>query len=837
MTKLQKPYSLKYKKILFILLTSLVSPLFSSEGWIYEDDLFNFHYRDKLVYSSKISLKEQSGHLKKTRDSFVFFSLGDYFINNENEDDIRTLLFHLRTSRDSFALTDTILTAVWNIRHENIPKAVEKISEHLKTETDTANIDVLNYIKNDLTASAQKIPAVCPKSSPVYTLCRLARLEYHTEKLLQKNSPWRLRKLLNELSVFENEEELSALFLLNLLFSDLPAKLTRAGFPAEAGILLENSGAYLTSPGDEGAKLYTDLIYNYIISDRLNDAVRIIEEPGPFNDFLGKNELNYYLALLYYRLGDHDAAYQKAAFIDISQWKDTLNPFSGKMTGTEELKREIATIIWKAKGSRAAMEALEISLKNYSSPTPESQLLRLKQSQILTEKDAAAAEKISENIIYMSQKNGWKNAEYLATLLHGFQEIRLDRSFNAIIDFTKAASVIKDPDPASEWIRITGMLIAYSKTGGKSPVLELLKKQSAIMENTNTRPDNLVLTHYFPDHISKEDINNARFSHLHKTGLHYELLEELANKFQRSQIYNRHEEAMYIRNEVMDKWDTILNATPPQKHFLDTEINRGHKKTDSRWLYKIKAPVMAIFSNEDRSYIFMADPYKLYTYKRKGRRYRIKKLKVYSVKQEQLEEKVTRILSRSPGLSKTGRLQIYMNNEGVKVIDMVTSANPGAITSLFTDFDYKNPPRTAPKTSFVRHECTGGNFPEVTTITGNNFPDKKMLGNTVYILHKPDVDWENNLVECSGKIPLNTILGNNSRFPMAVMISKDVITSHPSAWIAVSMLLDGGVKYVFLYSGEDSSLLKEISDLLANPLYINKSDTKNRVIIMNKNIH
>lgn len=232
--------------------------------------------------------------------------------------------------------------------------------------------------------------------------------------------------------------------------TNLPRQLAGLGFPLEAAIIARRISASST---ESAARQLNNEIPAYLaMAGDYRTAISFAARTNP--DRFEERAHLYFL----------NREYDEAAKLLTNIKPETVateqrDPWTGLMASEGLWKSRLASAILLA-GDKKKAGAL---FQKISSPkTEEGSLARLRMAQVILDENPKLAQTIAEDVSYIAQANDWWILEYQATVLDGWALYRLGKYYHAVINFTKAAGILKGQDKqyTDDLSRQFGMMMA-----------------------------------------------------------------------------------------------------------------------------------------------------------------------------------------------------------------------------------------------------------------------------------------------------------------------------------------------------------------------------------------
>lgn len=797
-------------------------------GWSFAKSRSEYYYKNKIIFNSDVLIDEfiKNEHENKF-DAIVLAA--EYYLKNEETENINKLLAFLKNSSIP---DENFLYLILRKKYEIYNNLNESSSMNEIKASDERSILIYRSIyemmfKGDNARLTEKIKDLsCYKSGNLYIFCRVIKLKYYLDRLnhpKQKTTYIDYVNLNRILAPFFENKRLKYIYFLDELMPGLPSKLAELNLIDSARLFQKIINTSYNISGQENYQGILSLAYYYTLSNELEKAEEVYREKigtiSEENEHI-KNKFQFLLSINLYLQKKYNDSLKELLKINQFNWDaNTLNPFNGSRVNLLDLKNISGYILFKAKGDKLAASALNLSDADSSI---ESNLIQLRTAQILSDKNPELAAKIAEDVIYYSQSRKWREEEYLATLLHGFIQIKLENYFAAIIDFTKSKSIAVKRE--FEWPRLSGLMRAHILSGKKSPVEKIIPEIYKLYIKGNASDDILQITHYVSEnfnsdetvdallkyYISKKDyikifnilLHDATYSYKINHGI-YQLSEIERNK---GIYFGMKEEAKKYNNLFLSASVEIPKLK--DKELLDYELRR------------IKVPFIAIFAREEKKYLFLVKP--------KTKNYEIK-MYIYANDQDLRNDFIN---IKNELLKKIDQLQIYYNSYGLELKEYLK----GKINlSLFAEFKINATDLKRKNLKFMIPECDK-NSPlntEVMKINKAVVLGRKIVNlEKLYILFLPftRIDQNEYLLNCSGeKIDLLKLVRRSDirTVPDSLYLNQELMKSK-SGMDYIGFWLNLGVETIYL-SNENMVDKGEIAKIQYN--ITNSYDLKERSLL------
>ncbi|HNE23726.1 MAG TPA: hypothetical protein PLG78_11190, partial [Leptospiraceae bacterium] len=158
------------------------------------------------------------------------------------------------------------------------------------------------------------------------------------------------------------------------------------------------------------------------------------------------------------------------------------DPWTGFTYSKEGLRLRLAMVLHLAGDSGRAARALEM-LKDSKGKTdlgePVALYSRIRLAQILLKDRPELAHKLAEDVTYEAQAQNWSQLEYYATILDGWALYYSKQYFPAVVNFTKAGGIVRDP-PA-EYSRLLGLMVSQMAMAPASPQIYSIQRLKTML--------------------------------------------------------------------------------------------------------------------------------------------------------------------------------------------------------------------------------------------------------------------------------------------------------------------------------------------------------------------
>ncbi|HNN06981.1 MAG TPA: hypothetical protein PKN56_25735, partial [Leptospiraceae bacterium] len=540
----------------------------------------------------------------------------------------------------------------------------------------------------------------CVKSKEYYSICRSLQIRIQMEYLLNEEniSPHRdLGNLDRLIAPLLEESELAYIPFLERIVPDLGARLAYLGFAYEAvhfqklAILTERLAGRFEAVSYERLAFYQILIGDMQgAEDTLIFASKSLKSVS-----IAKNSLLLKSGMLAYVRKDYKQSLASMLELNLKFWGKTLrNPITDEALSTYDARELIALSLSKARNPALAVQALT-KLKT-DKPDEEDLFIKLRAAQIVFKDRPALAEKLTDDIIYMAQSNGWKRVEYAATLLNGYTLIVNKKYRRAVIQFTKCYGILGNAENsyASEWMRLSGMVTARVLAREKGKHSQSYKVLLANIRKGNFSTDYLSMKMYLDPRFGLEEftrqaaqyfVNLRDYESLfllvnHASGLNQKIpVSQMRSTLQIPYVHSRMKIWKGFRPVLDNVYFKSSFSSVREKEAANL---RKLDIPDLESFKKLENPFLAILPYNDQLFAFSYQP-------SRGEKYRWT-LQVFSGNEYKTGGYYSKLLSSFPFLEGTDMFQIYFNAQGADLYQHLKRLQMKAPFHMFASFRLAN---------------------------------------------------------------------------------------------------------------------------------------------------
>lgn len=191
------------------------------------------------------------------------------------------------------------------------------------------------------------------------------------------------------------------------------------------------------------------------------------------------------------------------------------------------------------KGALGVLDKLADIPGNDDRGAPYKHSVRLRMAQVLLLSNTDLAQKIAEDISYISQEKGWVELEYQATVMDGWARYYQKNYYKSLVNFIKARGIyysIKERDHISPYSRLLGFLSVKRKMnamGDYSAVIEGIEK--LLSREPYNRAIYTILK-WAPAHADNDYFREEAVSNYIDRGHHWSALNLLVSGAQRDGV-------------------------------------------------------------------------------------------------------------------------------------------------------------------------------------------------------------------------------------------------------------------------------------------------------------
>lgn len=662
----------------------------------------------RTVLDKETDFKTFPESLNSVQKSEFALMAGEYLLLNKDSVRFSSLLQSVRQDKE-LGFAEVLLAYFNDIYFSKKGNGENLLKSWNPPQGDSYQKELADSVRNILLHKKHSEKIKCSPKKQYYSLCRILRLESYLADL--KPGDQSLEKeyanLQRILSPFpgvtdSQEKELKHVpFLSNFLpgIADHLAELGLAGDAihfSKIGIVSENLGGRMVSHS------YEKLAYYYLIDGDPSSAERVLqyiiqrqgELPASY-----KNSLYLKLGTLAYLQGNASKALEYYLNLDFLHWSSRIfHPFLGEPISINSARDLVSVAIWRSKNSHKAVDALQ-SVSTPKSLTEDDLFAKLRIIQILSEDEPEVASKMAMDVSFLAQSKGWRRAEYSATLLHGFLQLKTNNLRKAIIEFTKAAGILKESDPSykEEWIRLNGLFLSHKESTNLRGVKGFLDQAVRISAAGYADDKVYEIKNYLPPLFGTKNLENSAIDFYYRHGYTSDLLsffvhQEENTEFQEADslsdlgIARTHIRILRYKGFYPPGREPWKSAWSEMR---SKEVLRVRDELDplkNLNLKKISQPLLAVFIKDKRVFLFSKDGDST-------------DLDVRELNTDNATSYSAQSAYRSAieSFSKKDRVQIYLNASGVEAADFLRKEYPDSEIKLFRRFDKKEEGDTAKK--------------------------------------------------------------------------------------------------------------------------------------------
>ncbi|TGK06896.1 tetratricopeptide repeat protein [Leptospira semungkisensis] len=702
---------IKYIPFLLISLCSFCQSLSAQSkndyGWTGTPGNFSLLIEGQSVVHKETDFNSFPEGLNSAQRSEFAILAGEYLLLNKDTGKFSNLMSIIRKDKElSFA--EVILQYFEDIYFSKKGKGEAGLKSWTAPANDVYQADLIKSTRNVLLYKKPSEKVKCSVKKPYYSLCRMLRLGGYLADMKPGDSSHEreytnLQRILSPFPGVSDpeEKELKHLPFLSHFLPGISDYLAELGFARDAiqfskiGIVSENLGGRLVPYS------YEKLAYYYLIDGDANAAEKvlkyIIDRQGEITTSY-KNSLYLKLGTLAYLQGDASRALDYYLNLDFLHWSARiLHPLLGESISINSARDLVSIAVWRSKNSHKAVDALQ-SVSTPKNLSEDDLSTRLRIIQILSEDEPEVAAKLAMDLSFLAQSKGWRRVEYSATLLHGFLQLKTNNLRKAIIEFTKAAGILKeDPSYREEWIRLSGLFLSHKESTNLRGVKSFLDQ--AIRISAAGYPDDKVyeIKNYLPPSFGTKNLENVAIDFYSRHGYNQDLLSFLVHNEEnlelqeedspielgivRSHIRSLKYKGFYPpgREPWTSSWSEIRAKEAARiREELDPISNVNFKK--------ISQPLIALFVKDKRVFLFQKDG--------DSAELEFKELNTDNATSYTAQ---FAIKSAMDSFSKKDKVQIYLNSSGVEAADYLKKEFPESEIKLFRRFDKREEADVAKK--------------------------------------------------------------------------------------------------------------------------------------------
>lgn len=690
-----------------LLVSVFASEAFATEstGWFPKGKEYVLLLEGKTIYdTSQGQAINLPSDLNNAQQIEAYLYLGEFFIKNKNKQGVATILYQIRLKSSEFRLGDAIITTLWKKTQNEESASQKTLESYIKIES---NIYYKNLAKNIYTSlftegeDEKKSPVDlnCINKLPYYSICRVFRLQAFLDKTPAKSSEVNTQyaNIMKVLSPFYEEGILQSVPLLGDLDQDLPPRLAFLGFANEAinfqrMILEAEKAAYenYTENSLERYAFFQVLAGKYSLAEASLNELLLVSKNRKASI---KNRIYIKLGALAYLQKRYKESLDYYIKIDFNDWSSAiLHPFFNESLSIPQAKDLIAVSVWRAQGSKVALQALR-QIPSQEKIFQEEVWPRLRIAQILRDSNPELASRITDEISYLAQSRGWKRLEYSATVLQGYNHIDNQLYRKSTVEFTKSRGILskEEQEFGSDWLRYTGLVFAHQASGQKSPVISFINDALAILKNEAPEEDFITVRNYKPAKYTKDGFIQTSLEAL-SDGNHAQTMMELltAHRLSSIDLPGIFETGLFQINLVDNRLRYLSGFQSFRESIFHDSIYNQAREMEVSYLKKeredisnsysedISSPVIAILPWQSSIYLF-------YTKGNSGKRntWEYKLFSDVNANSFQIKQSLKEIAGSS---LTEGTIQIYLNESGLTAFEFLRKEFQDQKFSLFYRF-------------------------------------------------------------------------------------------------------------------------------------------------------
>lgn len=670
--------------------------------WDIKGNVQELHINEKTVFSSKTPLTEIPKNLSPSDKIDFGFYVGEYFILKSESENFSNLLTLLNSEGKEYQLLTNLLVYYWELEKGESKKAEAQLDSYIQSESSEAHSHMAALIKQftdkktnySLNKSdIQKLS--CLKAENYMNLCRVIKFRLGLELVIESdsNTHRHYTDLDRALAPFFEESNLGYVPFLEKVIPDVSAKLAYIGMAGEA--------IHFQKMQLENEKLsnrfeiisYERLSFYHMLNGDLESAESTLDEAlqNLKATSILKNSILLKAGSIAYLRKDYKKSLKYFTDLNMKYWGRTMrHPINDENISPYSARNLIAYVISKAINPATAIKALN-KLKT-KKPDEEDLFIQLRIAHILFPERPKITEKITDDIIYIAQSKGWKRVEYAATLLNGYTNIINRKNRRSVIQFTKSYGILGKSDHKfrSEWIRQSGMLLGrlQGKERGRHDksfhsLIEMMRKNEYDYDILSV---NMFLDRRFgPEEVTEKALDFFRSrqdyssflstlyysQYIHsRDSFHNSSLLQIPSVLRRLKVYKGFRPSI---DNLYFKSKQIKNLKIEAK-----EISKNYNKFDDKVLNKIKTPFLAVIPFNGKVYVVAYKPDRKANY-----RWSILN---FSEKQYGSVEYYEKIISSFPWIEGDNSFQIYLNQQGAELYQILRKNKISYNIKLFYNF-------------------------------------------------------------------------------------------------------------------------------------------------------